>query len=110
MGFSKKPQLDGVLDSEGKKWVIAGIAILTSLKPINTKPRAKENEEHEEHEEEESCSTTPTSKEARIAEKLACPLAPRKRRPTLRCHYNGVREFFTTPPDLESVFKLHVVE
>ncbi|KAB2011634.1 hypothetical protein Goshw_008682 [Gossypium schwendimanii] len=104
MGLSKKPQLDGVLDNEGKKWVITGIAIRTSLKPINTKPRAKENEEAEE---EEACSTTPTSKEAKIPDKLACPLAPRKPRPPLRCHYNGVREFFT-PPDLESVFKLHV--
>ncbi|KAL4334829.1 hypothetical protein GQ457_07G001700 [Hibiscus cannabinus] len=109
MGFSNKTKPDGVLDSEGKKWVIAGIGILTSLKPINTRPRARENEEREEQEREESCSTTPTSKEARIPEKLVCPLAPRKRRPTLRCHYNGVREFFT-PPDLESVFKLHVVE
>ncbi|KAL4352198.1 hypothetical protein GQ457_06G041210 [Hibiscus cannabinus] len=107
MGFSKKPQLDGALDSEGKKWVIAGIAIRTSLKPIKTKPREKECQEEEE--EEEACSTTPTSKEAKIAEKLQCPLAPMKRRPTLRCHYNGVREFFN-PPDLESVFKLHHVE
>ncbi|XWS44129.1 hypothetical protein CRYUN_Cryun15aG0018100 [Craigia yunnanensis] len=100
MGFSKKPQVDGVLDSEGKKWVIAGIAIRTSLKPINTKPRGKESEEYEE----ESCSTTPTSKEARIPDKLPCPPAPRKRRPPLRC---GVREFFT-PPDLETVFKRYV--
>ena len=104
MGFSKKPQVDGVLDSEGKKWVIAAIAIRTSLKPINTKPRGKESEEDEE---EEACSTTPTSKEARIPDKLPCPPAPRKRRPPLRCHYNGVREFFT-PPDLETVFKHHV--
>ena len=104
MGFSKKSQVDGVLDSEGKKWVIAGIVIRTSLKPINTKPRGKESEEDEE---EEACSTTPTSKEARIPNKLTCPPAPRKRRPPLRCHYNGVREFFT-PPDLETVFKCHV--
>ncbi|XWS30397.1 hypothetical protein CRYUN_Cryun24cG0113800 [Craigia yunnanensis] len=103
MGFSKKSQVDGVLDPEGKKWVIAGIVIRTSLKPINTKSRGKESEEDEE----EGCSTTPTSKEARIPDKLPCPPAPRKRRPLLRCHYNGVREFFT-PPDLETVFKLHV--
>ncbi|KAE8697138.1 microtubule-associated protein futsch-like isoform X1 [Hibiscus syriacus] len=106
MRVSKKQQQDGVLDSERKKWVIAGIAILTSLKPIKTKPRVKESEEDGE-EEEETCSTTPTSKEAKIPEKLQCPLAPRKRRPTLRCNYNGVREFFT-PSDLESVFNLHV--
>ncbi|KAE8706265.1 RNI-like superfamily protein [Hibiscus syriacus] len=105
MGVSQKQQLDGVLDSEGKKWMIAGISLLTSLRPINTKPRSKESEE--EDEEEETCSTTPTSKEAKIPAKLACPLAPSKRRPTLRCHYNGVREFFT-PPDLESVFNLRL--
>ncbi|MBA0871927.1 hypothetical protein Goshw_002309 [Gossypium schwendimanii] len=111
MGFSKKSQVDGVLDSEGKKWVIAGIAIRTSLKLINTKPRGKQSGEDdgEEEEEEEACSTTPTSKEARIPEKLPCPPPPRKRRPPLRRHYNGVRDFFT-PPDLESVFKLRHVE
>ncbi|XP_022751875.1 cyclin-dependent protein kinase inhibitor SMR6-like [Durio zibethinus] len=102
MGFSKKHQLDGVLDSKGKKWVIAGIAIRTLLEPINTKSRGKENEEDE-----EEASTTPTSKEARIPDKLPCPPAPRKRRPPSRCHYSGVREFFT-PPDLETVFKRHV--
>ncbi|XVE67873.1 hypothetical protein DITRI_Ditri09bG0022900 [Diplodiscus trichospermus] len=111
MGFSKKQQVDGVLDSEGKKWVIAGIVIRTSLKPINTKPRGKATEEGDDNgdgeEEEEACSTTPTSKEARIPDKLSCPPAPRKRRPPLRCHFNGAREFFT-PPDLETVFKRHV--
>ncbi|XWS32729.1 hypothetical protein CRYUN_Cryun22dG0015000 [Craigia yunnanensis] len=103
MVFSKKPQVGGVLDSEGKKWVIACIAIRISLKPINTKPKGKESEEDEE----EGCSTTPTSKEARIPDKLPCPPAPRKRRPPLRLHYNGIREFFS-PPDLETVFKRHV--
>ncbi|XP_039009855.1 cyclin-dependent protein kinase inhibitor SMR6-like [Hibiscus syriacus] len=111
MGFSKKSQVDGVLDSPGKKWVLTGIAIKTSLKLINTKPRAKQREEEEEddEEEEEARSTTPTSREARIPDKLPCPPPPRKRRPTLRHHYNGVREFFT-PPDLETVFKLRHVE
>ncbi|XP_021890375.1 cyclin-dependent protein kinase inhibitor SMR6 [Carica papaya] len=103
MGFSKKAQVDGGLDSDGKKWVIASISMRTSLKPINTKPRAKDTEEDEE----EACSTTPTAKETRIPEKLPCPPAPRKRRPALRCHFNGSREFFT-PPDLETVFKRHV--
>ncbi|GMI86892.1 hypothetical protein like AT5G40460 [Hibiscus trionum] len=107
MGFSKKLQADGVLDSDGKKWVKAGIAIRTSLKLINTKPRPKQSEEDEE--EDEACSTTPTSREARIPDKLPCPPPPRKRRPPLRHHYNGVREFFT-PPDLETVFKLRHVE
>lgn len=107
MGFSKKTQTDCGLDSESKKWVIAGLGIKTTLKPINTKPRGKENEEDEEDEEEQACSTTPTAREARIPEKLSCPPAPRKRRPATRCNFNGVREFFS-PPDLESVFKLHV--
>ncbi|GAV70229.1 hypothetical protein CFOL_v3_13727 [Cephalotus follicularis] len=102
MGFSKKAQVEG-FDSEGKKWVIAGITIRTSLKPINTKPRSKESEDDEE----EVSSTTPTGKEARIPEIFPCPPAPRKQRPAVRCHYNGAREFFT-PPDLESVFKCHV--
>ncbi|TXG54711.1 hypothetical protein EZV62_019967 [Acer yangbiense] len=106
MGFSKKTQTDCGLDSEGKKWVIAGISIRTSLKPISTRSRGKENEEEHE-EEEEACSTTPTAREARLPEKLSCPPAPRKRRPPTRCNFTGVREFFT-PPDLESVFKLHV--
>jgi len=104
MGFSKKAQVDSGLDSETKKWVIAGIAIRTSsLKPVNTKPRSGRGGDDDEEER----STTPTAKEARIPERLPCPPAPRKRRPTKRCHYNGVREFFT-PPDLESVFKFHV--
>ncbi|KAK8592997.1 hypothetical protein V6N13_043385 [Hibiscus sabdariffa] len=109
MGFSKKPQVDGVLDSERKKWVLAGISVRTSLKQINTKPRAKQSEEEEDDDDDEARSRTPTSREARISEKLACPPPPRKRRPPLRHNYNGVREFFT-PPDLETVFKVHHVE
>ncbi|RDX84485.1 Cyclin-dependent protein kinase inhibitor SMR6, partial [Mucuna pruriens] len=94
MGFSHSD-----LESESKKWVIAGIAV-RSLKPINTKRS----------DEEEELSTTPTAKEARIPDKLPCPPAPRKRRPS-RCGNNlaGGREFFT-PPDLETVFKCHVKE
>lgn len=103
MGFSKKTQGEAALESEGKKWVIAGISV-RSLKPINTKPKVRENEDDEEDE----FSTTPTEKESRIPEKLAPPPAPRKRRPS-RCHnsFNGVREFFN-PPDLETVFKCKV--
>lgn len=85
-------------DSEGKKWVIAGIAIRAPLKPISTKDCG---------EDEEARSTTPTARESRIPEKLACPPPPRKRRPSSSCHFNGVREFFN-PPDLESVFIRHV--
>ncbi|OWM71508.1 cyclin-dependent protein kinase inhibitor SMR6 [Punica granatum] len=101
MGFPKKPQMDGCLEPEGKRWVIAGISIRAPLKPVNTKLRLKEGEE----EDEEPCSTTPTSRESRIPEKLPCPPAPRKRRPPSKCHLNGAREFFA-PPDLETVFKL----
>ncbi|KAK4774474.1 hypothetical protein SAY86_009409 [Trapa natans] len=99
MGFSKKPQLDGCLEPEGKRWVIAGIPSRVSLKPVSTKPRPKDGEEDEE----EPRTRTPTSKGSRIPDKLPCPPAPMKRRP--KCHFTGVREFFT-PPDLESVFKL----
>lgn len=104
MGFSKKAQAETGLESEAKKWVIAGISV-RSLKPINTKQRGKENDDVEEEEAERS--TTPTAKEARIPEKLRCPPAPRKRRPSRCNNFSGVREFFT-PPDLETVFKCHV--
>ncbi|XP_010251100.1 PREDICTED: cyclin-dependent protein kinase inhibitor SMR3 [Nelumbo nucifera] len=96
MGFPEKSHVDG--ESEGKKWVTAGISLRTPLRPINTNPR--------EDNDEEECSTTPTASEARIPERLPCPPAPRKRRPSSKCHFNGVREFFT-PPDLESVFMRH---
>ncbi|KAL2246709.1 cyclin-dependent protein kinase inhibitor SMR6-like [Sesamum indicum] len=97
MGFSKKHQVEVGKESEGKKWVIAGIAIMAPLKPISR-----------EDSEDEDGSTTPTARESRIPEpeKLKCPPAPRKRRPASTCHYNGVREFFN-PPELESVFICH---
>ncbi|KAK4760301.1 hypothetical protein SAY87_005194 [Trapa incisa] len=103
MGFSKKKQLE----TESKRWVIAGMPICGSLKPINTRPRDRDRDGGGEvmEAEEEPCSTTPTTKESRISDRLACPPAPRKRRPPSKCHLNGVREFFT-PPDLETVFKL----
>ncbi|TKY50454.1 hypothetical protein E2542_SST27918 [Spatholobus suberectus] len=93
----------GFSESESKKWVIAGIAV-RSLKPINTKRVCGDDGD-----EEEARSTTPTAKEARIPEKLPCPPAPRKRRPSRCNNVGGVREFFT-PPDLETVFKCHVKE
>ncbi|CAK9176160.1 unnamed protein product [Ilex paraguariensis] len=99
MGFSKKHQVEGGLESEGKKWVIAGIALRAPLRSISTKPKECEDEG-------EVFSTTPTAKEAKIPERLPCPPAPRKRRPKSTCHYNGAREFFS-PPDLESVF-IHI--
>ncbi|XP_041007535.1 cyclin-dependent protein kinase inhibitor SMR6-like [Juglans microcarpa x Juglans regia] len=91
MGVSKKPQ------------AVDGGLVRASLKPISTKPGGKARQDDEE----DACSTTPTAKEARIPEKLSCPPAPRKRRPSSRCHFDSVRVFFT-PPDLETVFKLHV--
>ncbi|PHT57111.1 hypothetical protein CQW23_05597 [Capsicum baccatum] len=101
MGFSKKHQLVEGTKEEKKMWVIAGIAFRPNkLKPISTKPNGEETEEDEEVEE---SSTTPTSRDSRIPEKLTCPPAPVKRRPASTCHFNGAREFFN-PPDLESVF------
>ncbi|CAH8277661.1 unnamed protein product [Arabidopsis lyrata] len=108
MGLSKKSQFDGGLDSDGKKWVIAGISIQASLKPVKTKHKAPPEKEAEVEEdcynEEEECSTTPTAKETKIPEILECPPAPRKRRPALKCRCNAVIEFFTPPSDLETVF------
>ncbi|KAJ8774991.1 hypothetical protein K2173_019995 [Erythroxylum novogranatense] len=102
MGLPKKAQVDSGLDSEAKKWVIAGISVRPSLKPVNTKPRVRDSD----GDDFEECSTTPTAKEARIPERLPCPPAPMKRRPS-RCHSNRVTEFFT-PPDLETLFKSYV--
>lgn len=103
MGLSKKHQIEEVgFESDGKKWVIAGISVRGPLRSISTRPR-----DEYEGEEDEKRSTTPTAKEARIPERLHCPPAPRKRPSTASCHYNGVREFFT-PPDLETVFIRHV--
>ncbi|XP_021293253.1 cyclin-dependent protein kinase inhibitor SMR6-like [Herrania umbratica] len=104
MGVSGKPQVDGGLESEGKKWVIAGISLRAPLKAIYTNPAEKDKEISDETDE---CSTTPTGEEARIPTILTCPPAPRKRKPSLKCNYGSVREFFT-PPDLESVFIRHV--
>ncbi|KAE9607068.1 hypothetical protein Lal_00025952 [Lupinus albus] len=101
MGFSEKPQVE---ESENKKWVIHGIALRASLKPIYTIP--VEKEEREEGDTEEECSTTtPTGEEARVPTTLKCPPPPKKRKPSLKCNYlsGGAREFFT-PPDLETVF------
>jgi hypothetical protein len=110
MGFSKKnsknskkTQMEIALESEAKKWVIAGFSV-RSLKPINTKLSAKNGVVYEDEEN----STTPTAKEARIPVNMSCPPAPMKKRIS-KCNnvVGGVREFFT-PPDLETVFKLRV--
>ena len=119
MGFSEKHQVvDMGLDSESKTWVIAGIPLRTPLKPIYTEknnPRVVESRErgHDHCDGDgngEACgSTTPTGEESRIPTRLTCPPAPRKRKPSLKCNYGVVREFFT-PPDLETVFIRHHVE
>ncbi|KAK9276463.1 hypothetical protein L1049_005996 [Liquidambar formosana] len=102
MGFPEKPQVvDGGLESEGKKWVIAGISIRPPLKPIRT--NSLEKEWDRDGDSEECSTTTPTAEEARIPTKLPCPPAPKKQKATSRCSYNNVKEFFT-PPDLETVF------
>lgn len=117
MGFSGKHQVvDMGLDSETKKWVIAGIPVRTPLKPIYTtkNPRPVGSSTERDHGDGEECSsttTTPTGEEARIPTRLTCPPAPKKKKskPSLKCNYGAVREFFT-PPDLESVFIRHHVE
>lgn len=104
MGFSSK---DGGLESEGKKWVIAGISVRVPLKSIRTKEKQGFEDEKQGFEEEnagDESGTTPTGKESRIPEILPCPAAPRKPRPSAICKHGGAREFFT-PPDLDSVFK-----
>lgn len=88
MGFSKKHQVE----SDDKKWVIAGIGIRAP--PL--KPRGRGDGAEEER------STTPTARESRIPEMMTCPPAPRKRRPVSTCQV--ARNFFVVPPDLESVF------
>ncbi|GMJ13223.1 hypothetical protein like AT5G40460 [Hibiscus trionum] len=110
MGVSGKPQVDevgggGGLESDAKNWVIAGISLRAPLKPVYTDPV----DHHKDKEDEDSCSgsTTPTGREARIPTLLTCPPTPMKRKPSLKCNYGNVREFFT-PPDLDTVFIRHV--
>ncbi|KAF7123336.1 hypothetical protein RHSIM_Rhsim12G0040800 [Rhododendron simsii] len=94
--------MEGGLESEGQKWVVAGIPFGVQLKPVFTSIPA---EKRKEDEGEEYCSmTTPTGDEARISTRTECPPPPpRKRKPSSRCHYGGAGEFFN-PPDLETVF------
>lgn len=108
MGFSKKSQVGRGLDTDGKKWVIAEIAIRASLKPVKMKLRKPERETQAEEEhyngiEGRNCMT-PTANEAKTTEKLKCPPAPRKRRPELKCRRNVIINYFVPPSDLETVF------
>ncbi|KAL5759916.1 hypothetical protein ACOSQ2_018754 [Xanthoceras sorbifolium] len=109
MGLSGKPQVDGGLESEGKRWVIAGIPLRAPLKPIYTSPVETNELDNGDGDKEtfSSSSTTPKSEEASIPARLTCPPAPRKRQSSLKCNFSGVREFFT-PPDLETVFIHHI--
>ncbi|KAH7834663.1 hypothetical protein Vadar_018386 [Vaccinium darrowii] len=95
--------MEGGLESQGQKWVVAGIPFQAPLKPVFTNPAEKQAEEGEEY----YSTTTPTSEEARIPTRTRCPPPPRKRKPSSRCHYGSVREFFN-PPDLETVFTRRV--
>lgn len=103
--MSEKPlQVDGGLESEGRKWVISGIPLRAPLKRIYTNPVEKDKGidkmgDDFDGDENES-STTPTGEDARIP--VVLPPPPRKRKASLKGNF-GVREFFS-PPDLESVF------
>ncbi|XP_068638931.1 cyclin-dependent protein kinase inhibitor SMR6-like [Aristolochia californica] len=107
MGISDKLQVEGGLESEGQKWVIAGVSLRSPLRPLNKKSVSEKESQSEVEEDEEGCSTTPTAEEARIPERLPCPSAPRKGRPSAKCRFTGARDFFV-PPDLDSVFILRV--
>uniref|UniRef100_A0A1J3GKN8 Cyclin-dependent protein kinase inhibitor SMR6 n=1 Tax=Noccaea caerulescens TaxID=107243 RepID=A0A1J3GKN8_NOCCA len=107
MGFSKKSQVGRGSDTDGKKWVIAGISVRASLKPVKTKLIKLERETEVEEEQfsgGEGYCITPKAKEVKTSEKLKCPPAPRKRRPALKCRSNVVVEYFVPPSDLEIVF------
>ncbi|RZC72741.1 hypothetical protein C5167_048217 [Papaver somniferum] len=103
MGLSMKSQVlaEGKETEGNKKWVVAGILVRTPLKAINTNKKIEDGDDQE-----QGCSaTTPTSVEARInSERLLCPPAPRKRRPSLKFHSNNNAMDFFNPPELESIF------
>lgn len=86
-------------DKDVDMWVIAGVPLRAPLKPIFTNTDSKDAGDGE-----EQC-TTPTGDSAKIATRVSCPPPPpRKRKQSLKFRYGGVREFFTPPHDLESVF------
>lgn len=116
---NSSPSFLHVMDSEGgnggyvdsdtnskkkKKWVFAGINGFIS--PIFTNNNHKNDHPILEDQEDGYFCTTPTSDESRIMSSrfISCPPpAPKKRKSSSICHdFRG--EFFTTPPDLESVF------
>ncbi|KAI3857082.1 hypothetical protein MKW92_036628 [Papaver armeniacum] len=99
MGLCMKSQVpaEGKETEGNKKWVVAGILVRTPLKEINTNKKIEDGDDEEQG--------TPTSVEARInSERLLCPPAPRKRRPSLKFHSNNEAMDFFNPPELESIF------
>ncbi|KAM7487267.1 hypothetical protein LguiB_024751 [Lonicera macranthoides] len=102
MGVSKKLiKVEGgvAVETESKKWVVAGISVGSPLKPLVGKVQYNDVEE-----EEEECPTTPTAEEAKIPIRImTCPAAPKKRKASSKCQFDGFRDFFI-PPDLDSVF------
>ncbi|KAK9053980.1 hypothetical protein SSX86_025055 [Deinandra increscens subsp. villosa] len=100
MRLSKRNQANGE-SKEGKRWMIAGIALRAPLKSVSTKMKISNDEEEEDVNSGESGSTTPTSNRLRTAE---CPPPPRKLRPVNSCCNKGSRKFYTSP-DIDSFFK-----
>lgn len=83
MGYAGKPVEGGGgggegVESEVKKWMIAGIALRSPLKPIFTTKAAPQKQEEES---EEKSLSTPTSEESRIPPcKFQCPPPPPPRK------------------------------
>lgn len=103
MGSSRKHQVNRSQESNGKKWASGGGVTLRS---ISTKPKDQEYYSEEEGDNNGMISTTPTWKGAKIPQRLHCPPAPTKTPAKPLCEFNGIREFFTPPDHLESVFVL----
>lgn len=107
MGVSEKPiKVEGgvVVETESKKWVVAGISVRSPLKPVFIKPVVGKEQYDDVEEEEEECPTTPTAEEAKIPIRImTCPPAPKKPKVSSKCQFDGFRDFFI-PPDLDSVF------
>ncbi|KAK4763678.1 hypothetical protein SAY87_013116 [Trapa incisa] len=92
--------LTGEMDGE-RYWLVAEIPLRAPLRPISTNPCMQLGESDEE----EDRTTTPTAVGSRIPA-IVClpPPPPRKRKPSLKFRYDGAREFFTPPVDMESLF------
>ncbi|ERN02509.1 hypothetical protein AMTRI_Chr03g48790 [Amborella trichopoda] len=104
MGYSEKFRDEEGAKQDGKKWIIAGIPSRNPLSPIIINPSSNEGKFDGDER-----SRTPTSKEARIPEKLPCPPAPRKPKLSSKFPMNGFKEFFSSP-DLDALFTIHFKE